>query len=130
MEKDKFTQQLKHNESSVPSRTTSMKKYIHIGFWATKPGDPSGLPHPKDLVDNEWDPSERESVASYLDSGETVNSYRGFSFCRFGCGCFAMGSRDLTDGTYLYPEGYSHYLREHGVKPPQEFIDHALKNIK
>jgi hypothetical protein len=37
-----------------------------------------------------------------------------------------MGSHDLTDGVFVWPEGYAHYIEKHDVKPPREFIEHVL----
>jgi hypothetical protein len=39
-----------------------------------------------------------------------------------------IGSQDLTDGTWLYPEGFVHYLRHHRVKPPADFLEHLRRN--
>jgi hypothetical protein len=51
-------------------------------------------------------------------------AYMGWSECRI-CGCI-NGSRDLTDGVYLWPEGFSHYVRVHNIKPSERFIKHVL----
>ena len=37
-----------------------------------------------------------------------------------------MGSWDLTDGTWVWPEGLAHYIEAHGVILPEEFVDRAL----
>jgi hypothetical protein len=37
-----------------------------------------------------------------------------------------MGSRELTDGLWIWPEGLSHYVRAHGIILPEEFVAHAL----
>jgi hypothetical protein len=37
-----------------------------------------------------------------------------------------MGSSDLTDGTWLWPEGLAHYVRKHDVVLPEEFIAHVV----
>ncbi|WP_419702732.1 hypothetical protein [Promicromonospora sp. NFX87] len=50
--------------------------------------------------------------------------YRGMSSCRF-CGEL-VGHREQTDGTYLWPEGLAHYVAEHDVRLPAEFVRHAL----
>jgi len=39
-----------------------------------------------------------------------------------------MGSGECTDGTWLFPEGFVHCVREHGVKPPPDFLAHLRKN--
>ena len=38
----------------------------------------------------------------------------------------AMGCCSQTDGTYVWPEGYHHYVTKHGVKPPEHFLRHVL----
>jgi hypothetical protein len=100
-----------------------------IGFWL----DPSNeatraLPDPRDWVDEDWDPVEREAVTRYLRAGDVHIWVKGYSWCRFRCGIedWDMGSKTLTDGIYVWPEGLPHYLEVHHVKPPQEFIDHVL----
>lgn len=101
--------------SSHPSRQTKEKA---LGYW-----DGERL-HPKQWVDESWDPTERDLIIAYLQNGESKFRWRGCSWCRF-CEC-RNGSQCLTDGTYIWPQGFTHYLIEHGVKPPQEFIDHVL----
>lgn len=86
------------------------------------------LPWPEAFVDPSWNPVERLAVASYLEGASSVASYRGFSSCRI-CGKVPLGSQDLGDRKYTWPSGFSHYIREHNVKPPQEFIDHVLANV-
>jgi hypothetical protein len=101
---------------------------VRIGYWTQAATDPKtdGLLWPEDCVDLSWDVSERSEVAAYL--GETLPEeeiqYNGISWCRF---CRKPnGSCDFGDGTYIWPQGYAHYVVVHGVKPPQEFIDHVL----
>lgn len=102
----------------------------HLGYWTTSQvNDPYHLPWPGDFVDPDWDPAERAAVASYLDAQPDVQHWRGFSFCRLGCG-MVPGCTDKSDGVYVWPAGFSHYLRAHNVKPPQEFIDQALGRAK
>lgn len=42
------------------------------------------------------------------------------------CGDWA-GSRCLTDNVWVWPEGLSHYVEEHSVRLPREFIDSMLE---
>ena len=35
----------------------------------------------------------------------------------------------LVDGEYIWPEGFSHYVSAHNVKPDDEFIEHVFKKI-
>ena len=40
------------------------------------------------------------------------------------------GSREFTDGTWLWPEGFSHYVENHQVRPPAEFVAWALAHYE
>src|SRR5688500_18135780 len=72
-----------------------------LGYWCS--ADYPDLPDPNDWVDAAWDEDERDLVARYYRNGTVARLYMGFSFCRL-CGV-ANGSKDLTDGKYLWPEG-------------------------
>lgn len=41
-----------------------------------------------------------------------------------------MGCTTLTDGKYVWPEGLAHYVTAHAVRPPEEFVRHALENLQ
>lgn len=106
----------------------------YIGFWAAS-SDPEAdsyaqkgilLPWPEDFVDESWDPEERAMVVRFLKAGQEVEWWRGSSFCRFKCG-HSMGGTDLSDGHYVWPFGFAHYVEDHGVKPPKEFINHVWR---
>jgi hypothetical protein len=94
-----------------------------LGFWYSE-REPQ-LPHPGQFVDESWDAGERETVARYLESVPFTESWRGYSRCRI-CGLSPLGYREHADGTYLWPEGFPHYVREHSVRPPAVFIEHVL----
>jgi hypothetical protein len=93
-----------------------------IGYWRSE-FDPKPWPDPHDFVDDQWPSVERQMVVSYLQRGRTLEQYRGLSPCRF-CGQY-LGSKELTDGTYCWPEGLAHYLAEHDVRLPDEFVTHV-----
>lgn len=98
-----------------------------VGYFSGGFPDDGSFPSAASQVDETWDAAERETLIAYLEAGEVIASCRGMSNCRI---CQKWnGNKDLSDGTHVWPEGYSHYLRDHGVKPPQEFIDHALSNL-
>jgi hypothetical protein len=89
--------------------------------------DPDPDPSNADQGSNfAWDPIEKAKVVAYLKTTSKWELWRGYSWCRFGCGEKRMGSCDLTDGQYVWPEGFAHYVERHGVKPPAEFIAHVL----
>lgn len=120
----------------IVNRLEHWKTAKFIGFWAAHPSTLQGpygydpyeglnLPRPQDYVDETWNPVVREFVAAYLDNAPDVEHWRGSSSCRF-CRC-NNGSTDKSDGTYTWPAGFSHYVRAHGVKPPDEFIEHVRR---
>lgn len=94
-----------------------------IGYWIESLLDAKYFP-PQELV-GELPAQKMERVATYLDQAAVFESYRGISWCRFGCGHHSMGSRDLTDGEWVWPEGLSHYVRAHGVTLPDQFLHHV-----
>lgn len=65
-------------------------------------------------------------MAAYLDKGSLFMTQCGLSWCRFHCGEKSMGYREWTDGYFYWPEGLSHYVRCHQVRPPAAFVDHVL----
>ena len=126
-----------------------------IGYWSQKDppkgGDGLGLamyvannmvrgpfPDPKHYVDESWEAWERETVANSVrwkrpegpGAVRVLARWRGSSWCRFECGERGMGSVCLTDGVYVWPEGFGHYIEKHHVRPPQEFLEHVLDMIE
>lgn len=97
-----------------------------VGYWFNDRA-PSAYPRPQRLV-GAWDPGEQACVVVYLRAGDELESYRGTSYCRFTCGTPSaqMGSLDLTDGRFAWPEGLAHYVEAHDVRLPDHFIAHAL----
>jgi hypothetical protein len=101
----------------------------YLGYWYRVKGD--GWADPTDYIDESWDAKERELVARYLESDErmVLAHWRGFSWCRCGCtgGTGVPGTQCMTDGKYVWPEGFVHYVRVHSVKPPAEFIEEVRR---
>jgi hypothetical protein len=119
---------------------------MKIGFWAPSTDTPEyatatdklvsyaryaiatvalDYPDVRDCIDREWDRRERDMVLAYV----TNHSFKGMAFMGHStCRCCGQrnGNRDYADDTYVWPEGLGHYIREHGVKPPQHFIDHVF----
>ena len=75
-----------------------------IGFWK---GSDAWLADPAVIVRRLGRRQVDVEVAAYLRGGHVLNVYRGYSSCRFRCGVASelMGHADLTDGTWLWPEG-------------------------
>jgi hypothetical protein len=97
-----------------------------IGWWVS-PQSVSELPAPQELMEDLL-PADRDALGRYLAEGLRLVQYRGYSWCRFSCGIADsnMGSWDLTDGIWVWPEGLAHYIDTHSVGLPQEFTKHAL----
>lgn len=101
-------------------------------WWADARAEQSRWPDPRQFVDPTWVSSDRLMVADHLERGTLVNVYRGLSPCRF-CGRH-NGSAEMTDGAYCWPEGLAHYVRDHEVRLPEEFVthvrgDHGIRNM-
>lgn len=135
-----------------------MAELIRVGFWRPKPpsmdslfadairvanGSPpirsfaqtirsvinGGLPWPGDFVNPNWDARERRAVVAYLSNdGFRGVVYKGSSECRL-CDKWNNGSADFSDGVYLWPEGYAHYVEAHCVRPPQEMVAHIVTEL-
>lgn len=101
-------------------------KLTEIGYWRG-PEASDDLPAPHDFVDAAWDADERDLVVRYLERGVVVLGWMGFSKCRM-CGQ-ENGDLDLSDGHYIWPSGFAHYVREHNVRPPLTFVAHVERVI-
>lgn len=99
-----------------------MTSLIRVGYWRSE--YETTLPDPREHLDETWDGDERELVVAYLRGGLPVLHMMGFSPCRI-CDS-ANGNAELTDGSYLWPEGLTHYVEHHGVRLPREFERHVL----
>ena len=97
-----------------------------IGWWIETLADEK-LPAPQEFV-GELLSERRTALANYLSDGLRLIQYRGYSWCRFACGVARskMGSWDITDGVWVWPEGLAHYVQVHQVILPDEFMSRAL----
>lgn len=96
-----------------------------IGYWRNE--ENPQYPDPRDLVDPAWDQEERDVVGTYLANGTISRTYMGYSPCRI-CGQ-NNGATEFTDGVFAWPAGLAHYVDEHGVRLPQEFVEHAVARL-
>ena len=110
-----------------------------IGLWIEEPHDirdpqrrlksyweklpPPRYPHPKHLVGAERNPAHKAALVAYLRSGTIVTHCLGYSYCRFegGPSDQEMGSGDLSDGVWIWPEGLWVYVEHYDVRLPDEF---------
>ncbi len=94
-----------------------------IGFWRSS--NEVELPTPQSLVRPGWlSDSDKQSLISYLEGGDTYETWRGQSWCRFRCDG-DLGCRDFTDGVWIWPEGLAHYVEKHDVILPDKFVTHC-----
>lgn len=97
-----------------------------LGYWKS-PSTPH-YPHPIQLVQKNWPSTEQKKVVDYLKKAPFMPyAAGGHSYCRFACGKEQNGNREQSDGLYVWPEGFVHYVEQHQVKPPQEFVEHCLQ---
>lgn len=94
-----------------------------IGYWSGGSGA-RGWPDVRQFVDEEMGEDERIDVGSYLRNGLVARSFMGFSPCRL-CERRTNGNLELTDGVYIWPEGLAHYVLDHDVRLPREFVAHV-----
>jgi hypothetical protein len=94
-----------------------------IGYWLGE--HEPGWPDAHSFVDSRWSSDEREAVIDWLESGVGIRFFLGPSRCRL-CGRH-NGSSEASDGTYLWPAGLAHYVREHGVRLPTLLVERALQ---
>ncbi|KAF0756301.1 hypothetical protein AaE_004691 [Aphanomyces astaci] len=107
-----------------------------IGFWRKYNDDDGDVrPHPQSLQDKAWYDRRADMAAKviwYVRHAGFVESYEmGYSFCRIDSSCSskALGACTMTDGMYCWPEGYVHYLEQHHVVPPADFVEHVLQHV-
>ena len=99
-----------------------------VGYWNEADSEHNYI-EPQALA-GWWDPLVKPKVVRYLESGRRAIDCLGYSWCRFNCGVpdERMGSGELTDGRWIWPEGLSHYVREHDVRLPEPFVAQMEQN--
>lgn len=120
--------------SAVRSAAAAFQPVQAVGYWRSLPkfhdAANDRFPNPALLVSPEWREGERSQIISYLKSGWTYAQSRGMSYCRLECGIAyeQMGSRCLSDGEWVWPEGLAHYVEAHQVRLPGEFIEGMIRH--
>jgi hypothetical protein len=106
-----------------------MKKVKIIGYWE-RDDSPGLYPHPRNFIDHEWEKENRGRIVDYLRSG-----YRFLQSWDYAGCCMDperdprdMGSSEMTDGVYAWPEGLAVYVADYGIVLPEEFVDHMKAN--
>jgi hypothetical protein len=101
-----------------------------VGYWGAGEGPGlRALPRPQTLVRPRWHVEDRHRIVAYLRSGAVCLASPGLGSCRFTeCSNGYLGSCDLTDGEWLWPQGLEHYLQVHHVCLPEEFVETMRTN--
>jgi hypothetical protein len=105
-----------------------MNKLILIGYWYSEDEEDINYPNPTNLIDVNYYKENykiENNLVAYLMSGKPCNFYRGYSKCRI-CNK-KLGYFERTDGGYIWPDQLEHYILEHNVLLPKEFIDYVMK---
>jgi hypothetical protein len=125
-----------------------MSKYQGIGFWRESPltrllEEPRHSQsyiqkmkakyedfveiQPHCLIDETfWETHNKEGVVNYLKKGTMLSAYMGFSNCRL---CDNMlGTKDLSDGFFVWPEQFDHYITEHNLVIPEYFYEYIKEH--
>lgn len=97
-----------------------------LGYWRND--EHPEYPDPSSFVDDTWDRQERHEVWSYLSGGTMAAAYMGLSPCRIGGE--HNGALEFTDGVYQWAEGLAHYVCDHNVRLPGEFVAHARRRLE
>jgi hypothetical protein len=92
-----------------------------IGYWLGR--HEPGWPDVRSFVDSSWNVDEQQAVIDWLESGVEIRFFLGRSLCRL-CGQ-PNGAAEASDGTYLWPVGLTHYVREHSVRLPMRLVERA-----
>lgn len=98
-----------------------MSDSIKVGYWRKSRDSKEDLPFPfLDRVDPEFHPDFAVKLRC-LESKLEPELYRGWSMCRV---CDKPnGSGEFAHAGFTWPSGYVHYIEEHGINPPDDFID-------
>ena len=93
-----------------------------VGFWNNLRNDYPEYPMPLENKAN----YNVERMFDYLSNGALAGGYRGTSYCRI---CRDRnGSKEYIDGFFLWPEGLAHYVKEHQIELPSDFVNHVESN--
>lgn len=100
-----------------------------IGYWHGD-YDASEWPDPRLFIQPQWEVKEKPRIIAYLQRGIRIHEDLGYSHCRFPDGPpdEEMGNAELTDGTWIWPEGLWIYVLRYDVILPEEFVAHMRSN--
>ncbi len=93
-----------------------------VGYWVSE--EKLNFPHPEKFVGAYSSQALKERCLGIFAREMSISSDGDISQCRFECGVspHEIGSKCLTDGFWLWPEGLAHYVSAHDVVLPDEFV--------
>jgi hypothetical protein len=99
-----------------------------VGYWFEE-GYGERWPDPAHLVDYQWRIDERPRIVAYLRHAPKMRDCLGYARCRLGgVPDSEMGTGDLSDGTYIWPEGLWIYVSRFSVRIPDDMIEHMRRH--
>lgn len=118
----KMRSECSDGEPRTESARDPRHRLLLLGYWSNPDQEPQwscGRPDPRD-VSGEWSGVDRDAVVARLRNGNVLRIFLGVSACRL-CGQ-TLGSRELTDGVWAWPEGLDHYVEAHATRLPEAFV--------
>jgi hypothetical protein len=96
------------------------------GFWCDKEEENylfKEFPYPKENEMSEDEIADFLKKLAKVESKTPTFRYMGYSTCRI-CGLRQNGTQTFHTELFAWPEGYKHYIKEHGVRPSAAFVLH------
>jgi len=97
-----------------------------VGYWGA--GEMLALPRPQSLVRPGWHAEDRRRIFDYLRGGVVCWASPGLACCRFAPCAKTLGSCELSDGEWVWPQGLEHYVGAHEVCLPEAFVETMQAN--
>lgn len=97
-----------------------MKQLQKIGYWSGE--FTTGYIWPQEIASRRQIYKDVSRINSYLKGGYPAIHWKGLDHCRI---CKeTLGSKCMTDGVWMWPEGMEHYVVRHNIRLPEEFFIH------
>lgn len=98
---------------------------VKLGFWYEY-DFPNGM-DPKLIVNYPWDSNNKLKFINYLKGAYKMGDYCGYSWCRItGKSGIEFGCSDMTDGIFIWPEGFVLYLERYNIELPEYFTKSVM----
>lgn len=115
----------KEKNLKLKQATLNQNTFYPIGFWHSD--RETFFPHPRVFIGEALGLDIKEKLSKHIANSLVLKHYRGASPCRI-CNKW-VGSRENTDGLFIFPEGFAHYISEHDLLPPKIFLEYALGKL-